>query len=181
MSATKVVLLKGDYVGKHERQEHAKKEKCDVVVSFHLNFSTNKDASGSEVYYAGPESLELAKELLQHCVSVLGLPNRGVKWVQGTRAGFIYYYPMPAVLVEVAFLSNPLDVAKVHDPYKIEELAKRFAQTLKKYKVVGLDVGHLFKTSSPHDKGANCLKGDTEADHALTLALWTAYYLQQSV
>jgi nicotinamidase-related amidase len=36
--------------------------------------------------------------------------------------------------------------------------------------VVGLSVGHKYKTSQPNDRGAKCVLGDMEADHAEALA-----------
>jgi hypothetical protein len=44
--------------------------------------------------------------------------------------------------------------------------------------VLGLDIGHKFKTSQPNDRGARCFYGDFEADHAEQLAKVVAASIQ---
>jgi hypothetical protein len=53
-----------------------------------------------------------------------------------------------------------------------------FATANKKFAVIGLSVGHRYKTSNPNDKGAVCAFGDWEADHAEVLAKKVAELLQ---
>ena len=50
--------------------------------------------------------------------------------------------------------------------------------THREFAVIGLSVGHKYKTSSPNDRGAACVFGDWEADHAEDLARKVAKLLQ---
>jgi hypothetical protein len=50
--------------------------------------------------------------------------------------------------------------------------------THREFTVIGLSVGHKYKTSNPNDKGAACVFGDWEADHAEDLARKVAELLR---
>ena len=179
----KIVWLKGDYTGKNkERQRQAAKEKCDIVIEFHFNASTNLDASGTEVWHRqySLHSRELAKLIHDRIVS-LGFRPRGVKSaVPLSRAAFINAYPRTAlvVLLEPCFVTNRLDAQKLHQEGFMPQLADAvvtaindfIAKTNRRVQIIGLSVGHLWKTSNPSDRGARCLFGDFEAQHALSLA-----------
>lgn len=172
-----VVWLKGDYLGKHQRQRQALQSSCDIVISFHFNSSKDKTAAGAEVYHNGKNNVvKLAQQLLSAIVEVLKVPKRKVENAKGSRAGFICHYHCPAVLIEPCFVSNPDEAKLLHDINIMRRLGERIAVEVKKWfkdktaVVVGLDVGHMFKNSSPHDKGAKCVLGDTEGDHAEVLA-----------
>lgn len=107
-----------------------------VVVSFHLNASSNPEANGSECIVsdnASKNSISLANELLDDCVEILGTRKRRVLKESETprkRLGILNKAGM-AVLVELCFISNESDMKKF-DKFKAE-LAKRIARTIKKY------------------------------------------------
>lgn len=172
-----VVWLKGDYVGKHQRQRQALQSSCDFVISFHFNSSRDRSAAGAEVYHNGKNNVsQLAQRLLSAIVEVLKVPKRAVKDAKGSRASFICQYHCPAVLIEPCFVSNPDEAKLLHDINVMRRLGERIAAEVKKWfkgkttVIVGLDVGHMYKNSLPHDKGAKCVLGDTEGDHAEVLA-----------
>lgn len=79
---------------------------ADFFVSIHHNANKNQKIRGSEVYYVSEHGLEFAKEVLKNLTEGTGLPPSGVK-----TANFfvIKYTTMPAILVEVAYLTNPQD------------------------------------------------------------------------
>ena len=188
----KIVWLKGDYTGKNkERQRQAEKERCDIVIEFHFNSAGDKAASGTEVWhrqYSIP-SRHLAT-ILHDRITNLGFRPRGVKSaVPTSRASFINSYPPTCVVVllEPCFVSNRSDAEKLHQGGFIDRLAnaivagiKDFIKTNanKKFAVIGLSVGHKYKTSNPNDKGASCVFGDWEANHAEDLAKKVAELLQ---
>jgi N-acetylmuramoyl-L-alanine amidase len=96
---------------------------ADVFVSIHFN-AFNCKATGTETLISStPASLVLGHWIQQHVQAVLGLPNRGLKerpnlWVlRGTA--------MPAVLVEVCFIDNNVDMACYEG--KKEEVAAAIA------------------------------------------------------
>lgn len=76
----------------------------DVFVSVHQNASTNSGLNGIETYYYTPQSLALAKKVHQKMVNHVSAPDRGVR-----RAMFyvIHHTPVPAILCEVGYISNP--------------------------------------------------------------------------
>lgn len=107
--------------------------KADVLVSIHLNSSTNAAAKGAEVYY--PNSSynitvsNIGKELaakIQEKLVALGLSDRGIK-IRNSESGNKYgdgsiadYYGIirmakeagfPAIIVEHAFISSKEDAA----------------------------------------------------------------------
>lgn len=171
----KVVWLKGDYIGQHERQKQAAKRKCDFVISFHFNSFSSPNAAGAEVYYNNkPGSDQVAKDLLRAIVSVLNVPNRGCKNAAGTRAAFIDSYHCKAVLIEPCFVSNPNEAKLLHDIHIVKALAHALAKVVASFgfQRIGIDIGHRFKTSNPNDKGAQCVfsAGCSEALHAEHLA-----------
>jgi hypothetical protein len=82
-------------------------------------------------------------------------------------------------LLEPAFVTNRDDARKLHNQKVLTQLADRISSTIQQFarelsyrpiQVVGLSVGHKYKTSQPNDRGAPCVLGDTEADHAEALA-----------
>jgi len=179
-----IAWLKGDYVGKHERQEAAKKRRCDVVLSFHFNSASSPLAAGAEVFYNDkPGAKELARELLEAITTAIPVPKRGIKAAARTRAAFINHYHCPAVLMEPLFLSNPREAELVHDLDTVRRLASAIAKVVhhRGYRRIGIDIGHKFKTSNPNDTGASCVfaRGCTEAFHAEHLAKAVASVLNE--
>ena len=84
---------------------------ADYFVSIHANASTNSSVSGSEVLvYSQPSvASALGEDILFWLNRITGLRNRGVI----TRSGLyvLRRTSMPAVLVELGFISNPSDAA----------------------------------------------------------------------
>ncbi len=78
---------------------------ADIFISIHNDSFTSITAAGTTTFHYGDEeSVELAQCIQKNLVDELGTMDRG------TRFGSFYvirYAKMPAVLVEVAFISNP--------------------------------------------------------------------------
>ncbi len=176
----RVVFLTGDYVGRgrHIRQAQAKAERCALTVDFHFN-SNGPAARGAEVYFKKGDSA--SKQVAQRIVAgfqKIGLPDHGdpVKASDDGegRAQFIDFYSNPAVLLEPLFVSNPEQVAWLHDDANFKKLGEVVATAIlastKDGDTVGLSIGHLGKDSSPKDRGATCRGHDTEAEHGEALA-----------
>lgn len=92
-----------------QRVATAKSFSLDAFISVHHNSYQLPKVSGTEVYYyENWNSRQLAAYVLNHLVEELGTNNRGVK-----EAGFYVLRQMevPAVLVEVGFVSSPYDAA----------------------------------------------------------------------
>lgn len=87
------------------RVDIANNHGSDIFISIHNDAFTNPQASGSTIYhYGSPEGIRLATAIQKSLVEGLGTNDRGTRF-----ASFyvIRYTDMPAVLVEVAFISNP--------------------------------------------------------------------------
>ncbi|MHB1151347.1 MAG: N-acetylmuramoyl-L-alanine amidase family protein [Eubacteriales bacterium] len=84
---------------------------ADYFISIHCNASSIESASGSEafVYRLNSPAYELAEDILRRMNETTGLQNRGV-FARPTLY-VLRTTRMPAVLVEMGFLTNPEDAA----------------------------------------------------------------------
>jgi len=91
---------------------------ADYFISLHANASQDPTASGSEafVFSRGGEAEALAAEILRELSESTGLSNRGV-FVRPTLY-VLRRTRMPATLVELGFITNPVDAALMaEEPY----------------------------------------------------------------
>ncbi len=89
----------------------ANTEQADVFIALHCNSATNRDACGAETYHhpASAQGRALA-ERIQRGLVALGLKDRGVRTAEFY---VLRHTNMPAVLVELGFISNPGDEARL--------------------------------------------------------------------
>ena len=128
-----------------DRAAFADKVGADLFVSLHMNANTKKTVYGTEIYYSnsnnkknssGLNSEMLAKLFVNNLSSSLGTLNRGTR---AARYTVVHKNTVPAVLVELAFMSNANDFAKISDPSSQYEAAKVLYETL-------LEVFELYPT-----------------------------------
>ena len=93
------------------RVEEANAWGADWFVSLHTNASTVEGATGSEafVYSTSSPAFGLAQEMLAQLTRATGLRDRGVSARPGLY--ILRRTQMPAVLVEMGFITNPADAA----------------------------------------------------------------------
>lgn len=108
-----------------ERPDLAQRDGGVVFVSIHANASRDPAAAGTETYYDTPESQALAAAVQAEVVRALGEPDRGVRTA---RFYVIVSTPVPAILVEVAFISNPREEALLRDPDVQQRVAGAIAR-----------------------------------------------------
>ena len=88
---------------------------ADYFISLHTNASTSPDAGGSEalVFTRPSSAASLAADILRNLNETTGLRNRGVIVRNGLYV--LRKTAMPAVLVELGFITNPEEAALMRD------------------------------------------------------------------
>ena len=91
-----------------------KKSGADLFVSIHMNSFTQKSAKGLHVFYASnhKEVKDLAEEIQNGIFEVTGAKTHAVKTAD-ERLFLMKNPPIPAILVECGFLSNPEEEKKL--------------------------------------------------------------------
>ena len=88
---------------------------ADYFISLHTNASDNRAASGVEAFaYSQPSrAFSLGESIVDNLAATTGVRNRGMK----VRPGLFVLRrtAMPAVLVEMGFITNPTDAALMND------------------------------------------------------------------
>ncbi|GIP20035.1 hypothetical protein J22TS3_03100 [Paenibacillus sp. J22TS3] len=112
-----------------DRVKMANSLNADIFISVHGN-SAGPSVTGSETYYTRTDSIELANVMHKHLVEAAGLPDRKVrqKSLQVTRET-----KMPAVLLEVGYLSNLNDESLMYDDDFQERVAEGIVAGIKEY------------------------------------------------
>lgn len=101
------------------RVNEANEWDADIFLSLHNNASENPRATGNEALTYGPNATvanALAEEILEQLTLTTGLRNRGIVYRPGLYV--LKETEMPAVLVEMGFISNPYDAELLaYSPY----------------------------------------------------------------
>lgn len=119
-----------------DRHKFATNHFGEMFVSIHANAATNTSAKGTETYYSvtsnenEKEDLVLATNINNEIVKNASMSNRGVK-----RADFVVIknLKIPAVLVELGFVSNAEDRAKLLSDEHIEMYAQSIYNGIVEY------------------------------------------------
>ena len=84
---------------------------ADYFISLHANSSSNPDASGVEAfaYSRNGRAFALGEDIVVNISQATGLRNRGMKVRPGLYV--LRRTAMPAILVELGFISNPEEAA----------------------------------------------------------------------
>ncbi len=102
-----------------KRVEEADEWDADIFLSLHNNAADNPNATGNEALVYGPGSTvarALAGNILEQLTLTTGLRNRGIVYRPGLYV--LKETEMPAVLVEMGFITNPTDAdLLVNSPY----------------------------------------------------------------
>lgn len=108
----------------------ANKLKADLFISVHANSSGSSAASGTETYYQREASKALAKVMHKYLVKATGLSDRGVRY---GNFHVIRETTMPAVLLEVGYLSNKGDESLLFSETLQNNVAASMVSGIKEY------------------------------------------------
>jgi N-acetylmuramoyl-L-alanine amidase len=134
-SGVRVIMTRetDTFVELADRSRLARAQGATAFVSIHANASTRPAANGSETYYLTPQSLVLAQMMQEELGRVSGLANRGVR-----TANFqvLRENDVPAVLVEVAYLSNVDEEARLRAAAFRQRLAEAVARAVHRFLLI---------------------------------------------
>ncbi len=128
-----------------DRAAFAEKVGADLFVSLHMNASLTASVSGTEVYYsnnnnktnsAGLNSSTMATLFVNNLSAGLGTGNRGSR---AERYTVVHNNTVPAVLIELGFMSNTNDYNRLIDPVFQEDAVRIIYDTL-------IQIFHLYPT-----------------------------------
>jgi len=143
------------------RTTKANNENCDYFISIHLNSATNKSAKGCEVWLYDENSKlkTLANNICTNLSTKLNTPRRGVKYSK--KLAVLKNTNMPALLIEVDFISNREVENSLRDNNYLKDIAYTISFTL---------LGFLNKTI-PHDEilFRVCIGAFNNKDNAIKL------------
>ena len=104
----------------------ANREQANLFVSIHCNSAASAEATGIETFALAPggEGERLARSIQTELVRETKLADRGVKFAN---FAVLRKTAMPAVLVELGFISNPAEERLLRDPAWQEKAARAIA------------------------------------------------------
>ncbi len=112
------------------RPDFANELNANLFVSIHGNTFEDPAVSGTEVFYYHEYSRDFAEVMQKHVAAATGFPDRGVK----KESLFVVRDTvMPAVLIEVGYLTNPADEAKMWTDGFQEDVAAAIVEAIKEY------------------------------------------------
>ena len=120
----------------YERAAFASEVGADMFISLHMNANNSGSVNGTEVYYStdnnaasetGFNSYQLAKALVNNLSISMNTKNRGV-----SKAEFVVvkYNTVPAVLIELGFMTNATELSKLKNTTYQKKAAETIYQTV---------------------------------------------------
>ncbi len=118
----------------YNRLKIMKNSDADLFVSIHMNSYTNKATSGLRIFYspAFDEIKPLAENIQIRMSDVTGAKTNVVKAADNSLF-LMKKAPIPAILVECGFISNPQEEKKLNDEDYQARLAWAIADAVEKY------------------------------------------------
>ncbi|WP_199614869.1 N-acetylmuramoyl-L-alanine amidase [Paenibacillus alkalitolerans] len=126
-----VLAREGDvYSSPADRAAAANNSAVDLYVSIHANTAPSSSVRGTETYYWRDDSAALAEIIHSNVLKAVGSSDRKVK-----KNNFLVVKDttMPAVLLELAFLTNPDDEAKLFNEQIQDKIAEAIVISIKQY------------------------------------------------
>lgn len=112
------------------RPYYANDLNADLFLSVHANTFTDSSVSGTETFYYHPYSLPFAEIMQKYLVQATGFIDRGVK---KENLFVIKDTTMPAVLLEIGYLTNPQDESQMWTEDFQDRVAASIVDGIKAY------------------------------------------------
>lgn len=120
------------FIELEERSAIANRRKADLFVSLHADSAPNRSAQGFTIYIAPSASADThrAAHAISRTMEKTGMNNRGVR-----EASFqvLVNTHGPAVLIEMGYLTNPQDAARLGDDRFRDRLAEAIVEGIQAY------------------------------------------------
>ena len=100
-----------------------------AFVSIHCNMAPKRAATGVETYYYNPRCAPFAANILSEIAGCYGSHSRGVK---PCHYYVLHHNLRPSTLVEIGFISNAWENARLQDPAVRQRIAERLAAGISK-------------------------------------------------
>ena len=126
------MLIRSDdtYYSPSQRAAMANAAVADLFLSIHANTAPAKSVQGTETYYWREDSRKFAMMVHEALVETIGSPDRQVR---KERFVVVKDTVMPAALLELGFISNAQDEAKLYDAKMQDRIAEAIAKSIKQY------------------------------------------------
>lgn len=120
----------------YERADFASEVGADLFISLHMNANNSSSVSGTQVFYsslnntknaAGLTSNLLGKAMVTNLCNVLGTKNRGVS---SSEFVVVKYNTVPAILIELGFMTNANELKLLTDASFQKKAAKTIYETV---------------------------------------------------
>lgn len=109
------------------------KSGADLSLAIHNNAAENREAMGTETYYAFSKGLPLAKMIQQELVATLGTKDRGYRIPSWRMTMVQDIEDIPAILTEIMFLSNAGEEKRLNDPTVRQLAAEALFRAITRY------------------------------------------------
>ena len=128
----KVALTRSDdtFVSLQDRVEFSENEAPDIFVSIHVNSAVATEPKGIETHYYHDYSNELAKTVHSHLMKEIDTKDRGLV---KSKFYVINHTTVPAILVEMGFISNEEERAELISDKRKQKTAKAIAEGIIEY------------------------------------------------
>lgn len=126
----KMTRTNDKYVSLQDRVTISEEFKPDIFVSIHVNSSNSDSPTGLETHYYKDNSLKLAKNIHASMLNNINSKDRGLF---KSRFYVINHTTAPAVLVEIGFISSPVERAQLVSESRKQATAKAIAEGIYEY------------------------------------------------
>ncbi|OME74087.1 hypothetical protein BK120_31935 [Paenibacillus sp. FSL A5-0031] len=112
------------------RPDIANQMEADVLLSIHANTYKDENVGGIETFYRFDENIELAQTMHNQVVKAMGFRDRGIR---NEELKVLSLSKVPAILLEVGYLTNPAEEAVLLGEDGQDRAAKAIVEGLKQY------------------------------------------------